>query len=137
MRAAQLGVTSSVFAYLPSSAWMPVIQKRAYERWRLWKLQKATHFLAPRFAGSKVSCCSGVRTDRQMPRRDFVPRSNSPIAAQRNHWSCAQAISLARLWGRQGRKEEGWQLLADIYGWFTEGLETRDLVAAKALLAEL
>jgi hypothetical protein len=47
------------------------------------------------------------------------------------------AASLARLRVRQGRKEEGRQLLADIYGWFTEGLETRDLVAAKALLAEL
>ena len=45
--------------------------------------------------------------------------------------------SLARLWRRQGRREEAWQLLANIYGWFTEGLKTRDLVAAKALLEEL
>jgi predicted ATPase len=47
------------------------------------------------------------------------------------------ASSLARLWGEQGRKEEAYQLLAKIYGSFTEGLNTRDLVAAKALLAEL
>jgi predicted ATPase len=47
------------------------------------------------------------------------------------------ATSLARLWGGQRRKEEAWRLLADIYGWFTEGLQTRDLIAAKALLEEL
>jgi hypothetical protein len=46
------------------------------------------------------------------------------------------AMSLARLWGGQGRNEEAWRLLVDIYGWFTEGLQTRDLVAAKALLEE-
>jgi predicted ATPase len=47
------------------------------------------------------------------------------------------ASSLARLWRQQGRKEEAWQLLANIYEWFTDGLQTRDLVAAKALLEEL
>ena len=47
------------------------------------------------------------------------------------------ASSLARLWGEQGRKEEAYQLLAKIYGSFTEGLNTRDLVAANALLEEL
>src|SRR6516225_11359245 len=103
MRAAQLGVTSSASAYLPSSAWMPIIQKRAYERWRLWKLQTATHFLAPRFAGSRVSCRSGVRTDRQMPRRDFVLRSSSPAAVQRNHWNCEpRSASLDCGTGREG-----------------------------------
>ena len=47
------------------------------------------------------------------------------------------ASSLARLWRRQGKKEQARRLLADIYGWFTEGQETRDLIAAKALLDEL
>jgi predicted ATPase len=47
------------------------------------------------------------------------------------------AMALARLWRRQGKSQEARQLLADIYGWFTEGLETRDLIAAKTLLAEL
>jgi class 3 adenylate cyclase/tetratricopeptide (TPR) repeat protein len=47
------------------------------------------------------------------------------------------AMSLARLWGEQRRNEEAWRLLANIYGWFSEGLETRDLIAAKALLEEL
>ncbi len=47
------------------------------------------------------------------------------------------ATSLARLWRQQGRNEEARRVLADIYGWFTDGLQTRDLIAAKTLLEEL
>jgi hypothetical protein len=47
------------------------------------------------------------------------------------------AISLARLWNVQRKKAEAYQLLREIYDWFTEGFATRDLVAAKALLGEL
>lgn len=47
------------------------------------------------------------------------------------------ATSLARLWQQQGRIAEAYHLLAGIYGWFTEGFETADLIEAKALLAEL
>jgi predicted ATPase/class 3 adenylate cyclase len=47
------------------------------------------------------------------------------------------AMSLSRLWHDQGKKAEARQLLADIYGWFTEGFDTTDLQAAKKLLAEL
>jgi hypothetical protein len=46
-------------------------------------------------------------------------------------------MSLARLWQCQGKQEESHQLLADIYGWFTEGFDTVDLQAAKALLEAL
>jgi class 3 adenylate cyclase/predicted ATPase len=52
-------------------------------------------------------------------------------------WELRAATSLARLWQEQGRKEEARQLLADIYGWFTEGFDTRDLKEAKGLLDEL
>ena len=47
------------------------------------------------------------------------------------------ALSLARLWQEQGTRGEARQLLADLYGWFTEGFDTPDLQAAKALLGEL
>jgi predicted ATPase len=47
------------------------------------------------------------------------------------------ALSLSRLWREQGKHEEARTLLAEIYGWFTEGFETRDLKEAKALLDEL
>ncbi len=46
-------------------------------------------------------------------------------------------MSLARLWQKQGKKEEAWQMLAEIYNWFTEGVDTADLQEAKALLKEL
>ena len=47
------------------------------------------------------------------------------------------ATSLARLWQQQGKKTEEHKLLSDIYGWFTEGFDTKDLQAARALLDEL
>jgi predicted ATPase len=47
------------------------------------------------------------------------------------------AMSLARLWQQQGKQAEAYELLAPIYGWFTEGFDTADLQEAKALLAEL
>ncbi len=47
------------------------------------------------------------------------------------------ATSLARLWQSQGKKLEAHDLLAPVYGWFTEGFDTADLKDAKALLDEL
>ena len=47
------------------------------------------------------------------------------------------ALSLARLWQKQGKKEEARKQLAGIYGWFTEGFDTLDLVEARALLDAL
>jgi len=46
-------------------------------------------------------------------------------------------VSLARVWRQQGKKDEARPMLADIYGWFTEGFDTKDLQEAKALLEEL
>jgi predicted ATPase len=47
------------------------------------------------------------------------------------------AASLARLWRDQGRRDEARDLLAPVYGWFTEGFDTPDLKQAKALRDEL
>ena len=46
-------------------------------------------------------------------------------------------MSLSRLWQQQGKRAEARELLAPIYGWFTEGFDTADLQEAKALLEEL
>jgi predicted ATPase len=46
-------------------------------------------------------------------------------------------MSMARLWRDQGKRDEARELLAPVYGWFTEGFDTRDLKEAKALLEEL
>jgi predicted ATPase len=61
------------------------------------------------------------------------------IAQQRDakFWELRAATSLARLWRDQGKREEAYTLLAPVYGWFTEGFDTRDLKEAKALLDEL
>lgn len=47
------------------------------------------------------------------------------------------AMSLSRLWQRQGKREEGRKLLSEIYGWFTEGFDTADLKEARLLLEKL
>jgi len=47
------------------------------------------------------------------------------------------AVSLSRLWQAQGKKEEARSLISEIYGWFIEGFDTKDLIEAKALLDEL
>ena len=52
-------------------------------------------------------------------------------------WELRAARDLARLWGERGRRAEARDLLAPVYGWFTEGLDTADLKAAAALLSEL
>jgi predicted ATPase len=56
---------------------------------------------------------------------------------QAKSWELRAATSLARLWQRQGKRDAARQLLADVYSWFTEGLDTADLQEAKTLLEEL
>ena len=52
-------------------------------------------------------------------------------------WELRAAIRLAQLWHDQGKSTEARDLLAPVYGWFTEGFDTPDLMKAKALLDEL
>ena len=56
---------------------------------------------------------------------------------QAKSWELRAATSLARLWQRQGKKDDARELLQDIYDWFTEGFDTKDLQDAAALLSEL
>jgi predicted ATPase len=56
---------------------------------------------------------------------------------QAKSWELRAAMSMARLWRDQGKRHEARELLAHVYGWFTEGFDTADLKQAKALLAEL
>jgi predicted ATPase len=56
---------------------------------------------------------------------------------QAKSWELRASMSLARLWRDQGKVSEARELLAPIYGWFTEGFDTRDLKEAKVLLEEL
>jgi predicted ATPase len=56
---------------------------------------------------------------------------------QAKSWELRAAMSLARLWRDQGKPQQARELLAPVYGWFTEGFDTRDLKEAKSLLGEL
>ena len=58
-------------------------------------------------------------------------------AQQAKSWELRAAMSMARLWHDQGMREKARALLAPVYGWFTEGFDTRDLKEAKALLDAL
>jgi predicted ATPase len=75
---------------------------------------------------------------------DKIPaKCPSPTQLHKLHHQQAKALelravtSLSRLWQKQDKKEEARQILAEIYGWFTEGFDTKDLQEAKALLEEL
>jgi predicted ATPase len=56
---------------------------------------------------------------------------------QAKSWELRAAMSMARLWRDQGKVQQARELLAPVYGWFTEGFDTRDLKEARALLQEL
>ncbi len=56
---------------------------------------------------------------------------------QAKSWELRAAMGLSNLWQQQGKHDEARQLLAPIYHWFTEGLDTADLQEAKALLAAI
>jgi predicted ATPase len=56
---------------------------------------------------------------------------------QAKSWELRATVSLCRLWQKQGRIDEARQMLAGIYGWFTEGFHTPDLEEARSLLQEL
>ena len=57
--------------------------------------------------------------------------------AQAKSWELRAAMSMARLRSDQGKRDEARDLLAAVYGWFTEGFDTLDLKEAKALLDEM
>jgi predicted ATPase len=56
---------------------------------------------------------------------------------QAKSWELRASMSLARLWRDQGKVQQARELLAPVYGWFTEGFDTRDLKETKALLEQL
>ena len=56
---------------------------------------------------------------------------------QAKSWELRAAMSMARLWRDQGKRDEARDLLGPVYNWFTEGFDTLDLKQAKALLGEL
>jgi predicted ATPase len=79
-------------------------------------------------------CASIPRTSSE---RKQASAERSTGRQQAKSWELRAATSLARMWGKQGRRTEARELLAPVYGWFTEGFDTADLKDAKAPLDEL
>ena len=78
---------------------------------------------------------TGGRTRR---RQKYFERALAVARQQQaKSWELRAAMSLARLWRDQGKVQQARELLAPVYGWFTEGFDTRDLKEAKALLEGL
>jgi predicted ATPase len=72
-----------------------------------------------------------------VPSAPFPKLSISRDSKSAKFWELRAAISLARLWREQGKRDAARDLLASTYGWFTEGFDTPVLKEAKALLDEL
>ena len=72
-------------------------------------------------------------------KRKRISNARLSVARQQQakSWELRAAMSMARLWRDQGKPQQARELLAPVYGWFTEGFDTLDLKEAKALLDEL
>jgi len=76
-------------------------------------------------------------SDEQQAESYFQQALDVARRQQAKSWELRAAMSLSRLWQQQGERTEAQELLAPIYGWFTEGFDTADLQEAKALLEAL
>jgi predicted ATPase len=75
--------------------------------------------------------------EQQQCRRDLKTAIKIAQAQTAKGLELPAAVSLARLWRDQGKPQQARELLAPVYGWFTEGFDALDLKEAKALLEEL
>ena len=78
-----------------------------------------------------------LKGDLEGAERNFLASLDWARRQRAKSWELRTSTSLARLWQSQGKRQEACELLTPVYGWFTEGFDTRDLQEAKALLAEL
>ena len=78
-----------------------------------------------------------LKGDLEGAERNYLASLDWARRQQAKSWELRTSTSLARLWQSQGKRQDAYELLAPVYGWFTEGFDTKDLLDAKALLAEL
>jgi predicted ATPase len=82
--------------------------------------------------------CPGVRFSTQAEAEGYFLKAIAIAQKQQaKSLELRVVMSLVRLWQSQGKQHEAQQMLAEIYGWFTEGFDTKDLQEAQKLLAEL
>jgi predicted ATPase len=90
-----------------------------------------------RLQGELLLAQAGERQQVQEAEACFHQALDVARRQQAKSWELRAAMSLSRLWQQQGKRAEARELLAPVYGWFTEGFDTADLQEAKALLAAL
>jgi len=95
--------------------------------------QAELHRLTGKFLLAQESTGDGAK-EAEACFRDAIEVAGSQNAKS---WELRAATSLARLWQQQGKQTEAHELLSNIYNWFTEGFDTKDLQEAKALLEDL
>ena len=93
---------------------------------------------------SSSRASSQARGDVQQAVAPAAPHHTAPFSLGKHvprHYNTRTTArlspSLARLWQQQGKRQDASELLAPVYGWFTEGFDTADLQEAKGLLGEL
>jgi predicted ATPase len=106
------------------------------ERWWEAELYRLKGELTLRQAGSRLQAVGG-REKTEEAEECFVKAIEVAQKQQAKSLELRAVMSLARLWQQQGKRAEAHQLLSEIYNWFTEGFDTKDLQEAKALLDEL
>jgi len=100
------------------------------------EIYRLTGELTLRQAGSRLQAVGG-REKTEEAEECFLRALAVAQKQQAKSLELRAVTSLAGLWQQQGKHAEARQMLAEIYGWFTEGFDTKDLREAKALLEEL
>ena len=103
------------------------VVETANERWYEAEINRIAGDIA-----LKSSEADATKAEKYFERALAVAREQ-----QAKSWELRAAMSMARLWRDQGKPQQASDLLAPVYGWFTEGFHTLDLKEAKALLDEL
>jgi predicted ATPase len=153
---AVVSITSSIAPYRStgSSHWIPLclsILARAYaqvahvdDAWRcIHEAIAAVEATGERWNEADIHRIAGEiellssERDPAKAQGHFERALEIAVEQQARSWELRAATSLARLWRDQGKRTQACGLLTPVYGWFTEGFDTLDLMEAKALLAEL
>jgi class 3 adenylate cyclase/tetratricopeptide (TPR) repeat protein len=78
-----------------------------------------------------------LKGDLEGAERNYLASLDCARRQQAKMWELRTSTSLARLWQSQGKRHDAYELLAPVYGWFTEGFDTKEMLDAKSVLAEL
>jgi tetratricopeptide (TPR) repeat protein len=136
------GVRAPSFLYVPlAETYMRIGRKDAADR-LLTETLETVHQTGHRMQEAELYRLKGelsLKPPADMSEAEICFRRSIEIARGQSAkwWELRATMSLARLLDKQGNHDEARTMLAEIYGWFTEGFDTADLIDAKALLKEL